>query len=62
MITIDKKERSKDLDFGYAGISKYSDYFGESEVLFNPLNTFLIEKVEEENQICCVYLRYGALA
>ena len=44
IIKIKKEKRSEDLDFGFADISEYSYIKEEEEVLFNPLNSFLIEK------------------
>lgn len=30
------------LNFGYANVSEFSDFFDEKEVIFNPLNKFKI--------------------
>ena len=46
MITVKDVDRDKGLDFGYADIAGYAQN-GEGEVLFNPLNTFRIQRVEK---------------
>ena len=45
IIEVKKEDRNAELDYGYAKISQYSRYLKEEEVLFNPLNTFLIDKI-----------------
>lgn len=47
VITINQEERDEELDFGYAKIREYSQYPTEEEVIFNPLNTFQIQKIEK---------------
>ena len=46
IITVKDERRDSVLDFGYADISKYSDFPNEKEVVFNPLNTFKIIKID----------------
>ena len=66
VITVKKESRDPDLDYGYADIHRYSFFEDEKEVLFNPLNTFIIDKVEKtyyhNRPIEIVYLTYGSLA
>ena len=47
IIMVSESRRDEELDFGFAKIREYSRYPDEEEVLFNPLNTFLIEKIEK---------------
>ena len=60
-------------DYGFAKISQFSDLPKEEQVLFNPLNTFLITKVQKtiikssssvqnDREVDTVYLSYGSLA
>mgnify|MGYP002869518902 CR=1 FL=1 len=44
MFNIDVKcmNRRGDMCFGFSNISEFSDFYGEAEVLFNPLNSFKI--------------------
>ena len=46
-VQIEEEERDEELDFGFAKIREYSSFPKEEEVLFNPLNTFRIEKVDK---------------
>ena len=73
VITVKKEPRDPDLDYGYADIQSYSKYNDEKEILFNPLNTFTIDKVEQtiikstseyddDRSVQTVYLTYGSLA
>ena len=74
VVKVKEHERDQDLDFGYADISSYSVFSNEAEILFNPLNSFSIEKTVHKiikgNQgaagsnrtIKVVHLRYGSLA
>ena len=62
------------MDYGFADISQYSDIPSEEEVLFNPLNSFRIEKClhkiikgekganEDDKLINAVDLIYGPFA
>ena len=45
IIEVKEEDRNEDLDYGYAKIKEYSQHSKEEEVLFNPLNTFLIDKI-----------------
>ena len=51
-IIVKDVDRDKGLDFGYADITDYvqknsEEENNEEEVLFNPLNTFKIQRVEK---------------
>ena len=60
VITVEDVDRNKGLDFGYADIAGYAQN-DEEEVLFNPLNTFKIKRVEklQLDFITLVELEYG---
>ena len=66
IIWVKNSQRHKGLDFGYADIRHESNFPDEEEVLFNPLNTFKIEKFlraeEDDVSIDTVVLTYGSLA
>ena len=47
MIIVKDVDRNKGLDIGYADISGYGLQNDEEEVLFNPLNTFKVQRVEK---------------
>ena len=44
VIKVKKEKRDKVIDYGCADISQHSRFIHEEEVLFNPLNSFTIEK------------------
>ena len=41
-IDVKVDELGGELDWGFASIQKSSNFFGENEVLFNPINIFKV--------------------
>lgn len=46
-ITVPNFADRPDVEYAYAWIANYSQYFSEEEILFNPLNSFRIIEVSE---------------